>query len=312
MGRCKRLNDTLLSRSQSDSTIDAVSPVILATSTCKVLLDTLQDSLLGDATVSQCQPQVVYLIFTIAIGFLSILRELKRSPASFSKRLAAQGALLSCSEALDKMANAWPLAKKYGRAVENLMEAEGLEALESRPSRRFSASSVAPRPVIRNDQTQMSNSVRSPESELSKGSATASLGFNANSTYHQTNHVFAQPGFQTMHDPFPSIDEIAGTTGWGTEDFAHFDFPEMTFDPPAHGIMDPDMQALLNFTTTPNQGFSLSHYGMEDSRDHQGGFMDIYNQMPLQQTQRRTDSTQGVESIPGHALDLLAHSALNR
>jgi len=285
-----------------------VSPVILATSTCKVLLDTLQDSLLGDATVSQCQPQVVYLIFTIAIGFLCILRELKRSPASFSKRLAAQGALLSCSEALDKMASTWPLAKKYGRAVENLMEAEGLEALESRPSRRFSASSVAPRPVIRNDQTQMPSSLRSPESEMSKGSATAPLGFDANSTYPQANQMFAP----AIHHSFPSIDEIAGTTGWGTEDFAHFDFPEMTFDPPTHGIMDPDMQALLNFTTTPHQGFSLSHFGIEDSRDNQGGFMDIYNQMPLQQTQRNTDPTQGVASIPGHALDLLAHSALNR
>jgi hypothetical protein len=305
--------------SQADQDVDTVAPVVSAISMCKVLLDTLQHSLRDNTTIAQCHPHVVYLIYTMAIGFLYFLRQIKNPPmASFSISLTAQVALLSCSEALDKMAETWPLAKKYCRAVESLMEAEQLDALHSRPKRENNLSGTGqlsvtttgrPQEKSHTDQFNLDHLLpndRYDNQKVQPWSLSASI------------MPEALPPLQD-DNLFPTIDEMIGTTGWGLPfpgDYSDFSFAELQFGYPNAGTNNvTDTEALLEGLATSN---SAQPFLVQSGRG-----ADVPVRPPdriVHEARHRTGdpgiTTGGQTSVfmgsgPGHALDLLAHHALD-
>jgi hypothetical protein len=278
----------------------------MATTTSKSLLYVLQNSLSGETTVAQCQPQVVYMIFTIAIGFLCTLRGLKDATGAVTKRLDTQIALHSCSEALSKMAETWPLAQKYGRAVQVLMDAEGLESLESRS---YTQRDPAIEPTDRRNSLSavFRNNYNTQQAETLSGGSTNSMnGMAPNNQY--THHPASIGG---LHEQFPSIDEITGTTGWGTDNLDHFDFSDIPFDRHNTGL-DPDLHAFLSsFAAVPGNSFPSASFNTQNP-SRQQSFALTYDSLPINQNHQDEGQSYDVGHVSGHALDLLAYSAVNR
>lgn len=298
-----------LLNSQDDPNIDAARSMNMATTTSKALLNVLENSLSGETTVSQCQPQVVYMIFTIAIGFLCCLRGLKDASGAVTKRLDAQMALHSCSEALGKMAETWPLARKYGRAVQVLMDAEGLESLEFRSNPQHNL-------AVNPSERRNDSSARSQNDFLGNRLAgTSSLstrddpGNMADVGYYMDQQALSSAAVSSLPQPLPTIEDILGTTGWGTESLDQFDLSDTPFDRHNTGL-DPELHAFLNnFATVPGHAFSGTTYGVEDGSYRQAQVspydgVSSHNQDPRQ--------SHGVGSLSGPALDLLARSATGR
>jgi hypothetical protein len=303
---------TYLLCSQEDPAINAVEPMSLATTTSKALLYVLQNSLSGETTVAQCQPQVVYMIFTIAVGFMCTLRGLKDMAGTVTKSLDTQIALHSCSEALSRMAETWPLAKKYGRAVKVLMDAERLESLESRSTAQRDSAVVEPG----DRRTQAAEPSRSDRITQQVGTSLSGPTNGMNDMTFNTQPANHQPFLPTsvgaLLEQFPSFEDITGTTGWGTENLDNFDFSGIPFDRNDPGF-DPELSAFLSsFAAVPGVPFPTNNFGPHNS-SQPPPFAPSYGGLPPNHSLREEGAQPyNAEHMPGHALDLLAYSAVNR
>lgn len=210
------------------------------------------------------------------------------------------------------MAETWPLAKKYGRAVKVLMDAERLESLESRSTTQRDSAVVEPG----DRRTQAAEPSRSDRTTQQLGALLGGptngmndMTFNNQPANHQP---FLPTSVGALLEQFPSFEDITGTTGWGTENLDNFDFSGIPFDRNDPGF-DPELSAFLSsFAAVPGVPFPTNNFGPHNS-SQPPPFAPSYGGLPANHSLREEGAQPyDAEHMPGHALDLLAYSAVNR
>lgn len=268
------------------------------------LFDVLHRQLAGPTTIVQCQPIVVYMVVTIAIGFLSVVSQLKSSSNTYSAGFSAQLALLNCIETLEKMSPTWPLARRCRRTLEKLFEAIDSSALAMRPKRESFPSTTSQLPIFDFQSIAGNSQTAQPQagpSRLSRSQSGVSSFGGAN--YMQMNGPPSSASY-TMplgDDLFPSnIEDLIGTTGWAMpaeDDFAAFDFGDVFGD--GSDILDPNIKALMN--GLGNSGAAQPFLVQMSQSDNTNGA----GQLMMQQSQNNMISPTNIQQQPPNANNYL-------
>ncbi len=190
---------------------DYVSQAMNAASSFNILLDAyrLQNNM------ARSHPTLVYLVFTVSISFFLSTRRQQSTTSSFTSSLSAQAALLKCLEALDGLAQTWPIAKRCHRVLERLIDGENFDALSGRPRRDpHNPTSYLPQMMQGNNsvpQQQITMPLMAWPSEQ-RASPVMMSSITADSV--RSTH------FNTGQPPF---DIFGSSTGWGFETLPEWD-----------------------------------------------------------------------------------------
>ncbi len=192
-----------------------------AASNFNVFLDTYQQQ----HSIAKSHPSLVYFVFTVSISFFLLTRQMRTASTSFTVSLSAQAALLKCLEALDGIAQTWPMAKRCHRVLERLIDGEHFEALSARPRKQD---------ILSNPMALLKSLPVGPQGTRISSSGPmmsmpSSIPWN---TGPRTGTTRAETAFTpdmasltalTDSSAMPTFDLFGGTTGWGLEGLTEWD-----------------------------------------------------------------------------------------
>lgn len=215
---------------------DYASQAMDAASNFNVFLDTYQ----LQHSMAKSHPSLVYLVFTVSISFFLLTRQMRTTSNSFTASLSTQAALLKCLEALDGIAQTWPIAQRCHRVLERLIDGEHFEALSSRPRKQdmlsnpmtFLPMPIGPTSSTASGSGSMMSMTTSMPWSTGTGSSTGTntvtgTGGNGGTSSMLTGSAFT-PDMATLNaltdsSAMPTFDFFGGSTGWGLEGLPDWD-----------------------------------------------------------------------------------------